>query len=189
VFRQPTHLEAFIPPPAEQVPQSRSWSGSLTLTHLTTSRGNSFEDVFVTAAETDGDNRMDLWPSHLYVYLSQRRATLHDVSDWVRRNNPPVCAFMPDRLSDPAANLANSARFTTFSRLLYDNQMVAFAPWNAPDRLPGAGVMIYPTPSSSSLLVGALFLSGNFPDFVTYSQQGPPTRSHPQHPQHRQSPY
>lgn len=55
VFRQPTHLEAFIPPPAEQVPQSRSWSGSLTLTHLTSSRGNSFEDVFVTAAETDGD--------------------------------------------------------------------------------------------------------------------------------------
>ena len=70
---------------------------------------------------------MDLWPSHLYVYLSQRRATPHDVSDWVRRNNPPVCAFMPDRLSDPAANLANSARFTTFSQLLYDNQMVRSA--------------------------------------------------------------
>ncbi|THH14573.1 hypothetical protein EW146_g5771 [Bondarzewia mesenterica] len=189
VFRQPSHLESFVPPPAEQVPQSKAWSGSLTLIHLNAARGHSYEDVYVTAAETDGDNRMDLWPSHLYVYFSQRRITLPDVATWVRRNSPPVCAFMPDRLSDPAANSANQARFTTFSRLLQDNEVVAYAPWNVPDRLLGAGIMMYPTPSSSSLLVGALFLSGNFPDFVTYSQQGPAARSHQQHSQPRHAPH
>lgn len=116
---------------------------------------------------------MNLWPPCLYVYLSQRRAVLTDVSAWVRRHRPPVCAFMPDRLPDPTTHTANQASFASFSRLLLENQLVckghslyptasdwrshirlvhwvAFAPWNAPDRLPGAGVMIYPTSSLTS---------------------------------------
>lgn len=128
-----------------------------------------------------------------------------DVSAWVRRHRPPVCAFMPDRHSDPATNTANQASFSSFSRLLLENQLVscacfsssslgsaaqnlirilwalqvAFAPWNTPDTLPGAGIIIYPTQSSTSLLVGALFLSGSFPDFIVYNQQGAHTQSFP----------
>ena len=47
---------------------------------------------------------------------------------------------------------------------------LALAPWGL-DNLPGAGMMIYPTSSSPSLLVGAIFLSGPFPDFAAYQQQ------------------
>jgi hypothetical protein len=59
------------------------------------------------------------------------------------------------------------------------NTQLALAPWGL-DNLPGAGMMIYPTSSSSSLLVGAIFLSGPFPDFAAYQQQ--PARSNPQNP-------
>lgn len=54
VFRLPTHLESFVPPPSEQFQQSRSWSGVLTLTFSSNSP-NGFEDIYVAAAETDGD--------------------------------------------------------------------------------------------------------------------------------------
>ena len=43
------------------------------------------------------------------------------------------------------------------------------SPWGV-DNLPGAGIMIYPTSSSPSLLVGAVFF-GPFPDFAMYRQQ------------------
>jgi hypothetical protein len=46
---------------------------------------------------------------------------------------------------------------------------VAFAPWNACDRLPGAGIVLYPTPNSSNLLFGAVLLSPPVPDFVAAS--------------------
>ena len=41
-------------------------------------------------------------------------------------------------------------------------------------------MMIYPTSSSSSLLVGAVFLSGPFPEFAAYQQQ--PARTGPSNP-------
>jgi hypothetical protein len=53
-FRLPTHIDSFIPPPAEQVQQRRPWQGTLTLTFMNTTQGT-YQDVFVTAAETDGE--------------------------------------------------------------------------------------------------------------------------------------
>ncbi|KAI0300600.1 hypothetical protein B0F90DRAFT_1817641 [Multifurca ochricompacta] len=169
-FRQPAHLESFIPPPAEQVQQRRPWQGTLTLTFLNANPG-AFQDVYVTAAETDGDSRMELWPRRLYVYLGARRVPHNDIKSWVKRYTPPICALMPDKLPDPAANTLNQANFANLSRMLLDNQIVAMAPWNQ-DNLPGAGIMIYPTSSTVSLLVGAIFLSGPFPEFAVYQQSG-----------------
>lgn len=59
VFRLPTHLESFVPPPSDQVPPSRSWSGVLTLTFSSNSLSG-YEDIYVTAAETDGDKYVRL---------------------------------------------------------------------------------------------------------------------------------
>jgi hypothetical protein len=52
--RLPTHLGPLIPPPAEQVQQRRPWQGVLTLTFMNAAQGAS-QDVYVTAAETDGE--------------------------------------------------------------------------------------------------------------------------------------
>jgi len=49
-YRLPTHLESLIPPPAEQVQQRRPWQSFFTLTFM-----NTGQDVYVTAAETDGE--------------------------------------------------------------------------------------------------------------------------------------
>jgi len=53
-YRLPTHLESLIPPPAEQVQERRPWQGILTLTFMNAAQGAS-QDVYVTAAETDGE--------------------------------------------------------------------------------------------------------------------------------------
>ncbi|KAI0295723.1 hypothetical protein BC826DRAFT_268455 [Russula brevipes] len=191
-YRLPTHLESLVPPPAEQVQQRRPWQGVLTLTFTNAGQGT-FQDVYVTAAETDGESRIDLWPRRFYVYLGARRTPHNDIKAWVKRYAPPVCALMADKLPDPAANAVNQAAFANLSRMLLDNQILAMAPWGL-DNIPGAGMMIYPTASSSSLLVGAIYLSGPFPDFATYQQQ--PTRPNPQNPvlgqsssSHHQYPY
>jgi hypothetical protein len=140
---------------------------------------------------------MDLWPRRFYVYLGSRRTPHNDIKTWVKRYAPPICALMADKLPDPAANALNQATFANLSRMLLDNQIVspctrsspgtfkvthtirklAMSPWGL-DTLPGAGMMIYPTSSSPSLLVGAIFLFGPFPDFATYQQQ--PARPNPQ---------
>jgi hypothetical protein len=160
-----THLDSIIPPPAEQVQQRRPWQGTLALTFINATQGI-YQDVFVTAAETDGESRMDLWPRRLLVYLNARRVAHNDIKAWTKRFATPVCALMPDKLSDPAANALNQANFATLSRMLLENQMVALAPWGQ-ESPSGAGMMIYPTSSSVSLLVGAVFLIDPFPEFAT----------------------
>ena len=51
-------------------------------------------------------------------------------------------------------------------------------PWGAPDRLPGAGMILYPTPGSTTVLVGAVFLASQFPEWAlpprVASGSGPP---------------
>jgi len=76
---------------------------------------------------------------------------------------------MPNRLRDPNATTVNQANFRSFSRILFENQMVALAPWYG--RIPGAGIIIYPTQNSTALLVGAIFLSSPFPEFVAHPGQ------------------
>jgi hypothetical protein len=53
-YRLPTQLGSLVPPPAEQAQQRRPWQGILTLTFVNGAQG-SFQDVYVTAAETDGE--------------------------------------------------------------------------------------------------------------------------------------
>jgi hypothetical protein len=68
---------------------------------------------------------MDLWPKRFYVYLGARRAPHNDVKAWVKRYTPPICALMPDKLPDPAANTMNQANFANLSRMLLENQIVS----------------------------------------------------------------
>lgn len=167
-YRLPTNLESLVPPPAEQVQQRRPWRGVLTLTFMNAGQGAS-QDVYVTATETDGESRMDLWPGRFFVYLGSRHTPHNDIKAWVKRYTPPICALMADKLPDPAANALNQATFNNLSRMLLDSQILAMSPWGL-DNVPGAGMMIYPTSSSPSLLVGAIFFVP-FPDFATYQQQ------------------
>ena len=43
---------------------------------------------------------------------------------------------------------------------------MAIARWNVQDRITGAGIILFPTGTSRNILVGALFLNSNFPDFI-----------------------
>ncbi len=74
---------------------------------------------------------MDLWPRRLIVYLNAHRVAHNDIKAWIKRYTPPVCALMPDKLSDPAANALNQANFANLSRMLLENQMVSFQARNA----------------------------------------------------------
>ena len=140
-------------------------------------------------------SRMDLWPRRFLVYLNARRVAHNDIKAWTKRFTPPVCTLMPDKLPDPAANALNQANFANLSRMLLENQMVsskahamrdrfsmdlphvqvALAPWSQ-ESPPGAGMMIYPTSSSVSLLVVAVFLIGPFPEFATQQFQSRSSR-------------
>lgn len=55
VFRLPTHLETFIPPPSSQSTRSSPWRGSLFVSGLRRSDKGSSQEIRVTAVETDGD--------------------------------------------------------------------------------------------------------------------------------------
>lgn len=70
---------------------------------------------------------MDLWPRSFYVYLGAGRTPHNEVKGWVKRYAPPICALMPDKLPDPAANALNQANFANLSRMLLDNQIVSFS--------------------------------------------------------------
>jgi hypothetical protein len=55
VFRLPTHLESFVPPPSEQVVLSRPWRGAFAVNMVDGSAKGISQEVRVTAAETGGD--------------------------------------------------------------------------------------------------------------------------------------
>lgn len=190
VFRLPTHLESFIPPPSHQVPLPRPWRGTFVVDGTT--EGTS-QEIRVTAVELDGDSRVDLWPPQLYIYTTHEMSTLSDFLAWVKRHAPPICTFMPDRIDESHPIGTNQNNFALLSRILLLNQMVAVAPWAASDRLPGAGVVLFPCRNSNNLLFGAILLTSQFPDFIVGSPTAsmaplPATISHRQ-PTYTQSPY
>ena len=55
VFRLPTHLESFIPPPSEQVPLSRPWRGTFVVNMVDGTAKGAIQEIRVTAVETNGD--------------------------------------------------------------------------------------------------------------------------------------
>jgi len=55
VFRLPTPLEAFTPPPSQQAPDQRPWRGALVVSGMRTTDRSSAQTIRVTAVETDGN--------------------------------------------------------------------------------------------------------------------------------------
>lgn len=45
--------------------------------------------------------------------------------------------------------------------------------WNLPDRLSGAGIILFPTTTSTANLAGAVFVTTNFPDFIVAAATSP----------------
>jgi len=109
---------------------------------------------------------------------------LKELQAWVHRNSPPLCTFIPERHRDANLNTVNQATFRSLSRILYETHTVRFpmqgqgrpsdgvmfyqvavAFWGS-DALSSTGIVIYPAENSSSLLVGAIFLTNTFPPFI-----------------------
>ncbi|TCD65384.1 hypothetical protein EIP91_002748 [Steccherinum ochraceum] len=167
MFRLPTHLESFVPPPTEQVPQTRPWRGSFMLSSPSSPPVSSHTMIYCSAAETEGDNEVEKWPTQFLVQILTHRPLLQELQQWVKHSDAvPMCMFMPDRLPNIGAHRENLAAFQSLAKTLHDNQFIAIAPWNAPDRLSGGGLILYPTVTSQALLVGAVFLQTQFPDFL-----------------------
>ena len=54
-FRLPTNPDAPIPPPSEQLTLARPWRGSFVYPQAQPARNATLQEIFVTAAETEGD--------------------------------------------------------------------------------------------------------------------------------------
>ncbi|KAF7331638.1 hypothetical protein MKEN_00043400 [Mycena kentingensis (nom. inval.)] len=174
VFRLPTYLDNFIPPPAAQAnTHVRPWRGTLTIRGMRVSDLASNQEIRVTAVETDGDCDVRRWPSQFFAHIAHGQPILREVRAWIQRNAPPISTFMPDRLPDPDANVVNMANFRSLSRLLFEQQLIAIAPWGTAQgddstHFPGGGIIIVPAEHSSALLVAALFFT-QFPDIINTS--------------------
>ncbi|KIL60295.1 hypothetical protein M378DRAFT_26607 [Amanita muscaria Koide BX008] len=144
--------------------QPTLWRGTLTVTGIRASDRNSSQNLHVTAVETDGESRIDLWPHQLFVYAKYNSPVLREFIAWVNQNNPPTCTVMPTQFSDADENAINQSTFRSLSRVLYETQTIAVAAWDV-DSVPGTGIVFYPAQNSSAMLVG-VFLQGPFPDFI-----------------------
>ncbi|KLO13721.1 hypothetical protein SCHPADRAFT_349891 [Schizopora paradoxa] len=165
VFRLPTPFDPMSSDSSRNA-QSRPWRGTFSLhgISLFPPRDASGQQLlFATSAETEGDNRVELWPKHFNIYVTRQTCRLSDIQAYIRTNPQPLCMFMPDR----HGGSQNEANFRTLARTMTENQMIAIAPWNDPERLPGAGILLFPTTSSTALLVGVIFLNSPFPDFLS----------------------
>nr|GAT45773.1 predicted protein [Mycena chlorophos] len=136
VFRLPTHLDNFIPPPAAQARSSasgamRPWRGTLTVRGMRPSDPASNQEIRVTAVETDGDSDAGRWPTHFFAHIVHGRPIQRQVRDWVQQHAPAIATFMPDRLPDPDSNVVNVATFRSLSRMLFEQQLIAIAPWGS----------------------------------------------------------
>ncbi|KAJ7269550.1 hypothetical protein C8J57DRAFT_1019672, partial [Mycena rebaudengoi] len=175
VFRLPTHLDNFIPPPSSQLPAAppRPWRGTLIVSGMRASDMGSNQEILVTAVETDGDSDVIHWPTQFFAHLTHGRPILREVRAWIRQHRPPISTFMPDRQRDPNTNVVNQTTFRSLSQILFENQIVAIAPWGT-DHFTGGGIIIIPAEHSSALLIAALFFS-QFPEIITARSNITPT--------------
>jgi hypothetical protein len=143
-FRLPMQLESLTPSPVDApVSLSKAWRGVLILEGITMADGGTRHELYVTAAETNGDwyaltfvtqqvanladcpfSRFELWPPSLVVNVTAGVPCLPNLKTWVRANKPVMAMFMPDRLSDPAQHARNKAIFRTFYEVLTEHQIV-----------------------------------------------------------------
>ncbi|KAI0630948.1 hypothetical protein C8Q77DRAFT_1062553 [Trametes polyzona] len=186
MFRLPTHLESLVPPPKDQVPQTRPWRGALVLPasspQLSSTRSR---EIWVTAAETENDNQQDSWPKQFQLQIVRRNGILREVHAWLSQFPPSAlsrCVMMPDRLPDPAPSTENQERFISFARRLHEEGIIAIAPWSVDDPSRPGGVLLYPTATTQALLVGVIFLNAGFPEFIigssSHSPVAGPSRTH-----------
>ncbi|KAF6748115.1 hypothetical protein DFP72DRAFT_581320 [Ephemerocybe angulata] len=175
VFLVPSQFETFAPAPAPpgQRPlggaPTRPWNGDLVATGLRPSNRTLSERIPVSAIETDGESRLESWPNEFVLQiLYTDRDLRREMSQWVSANAQPTCNFVPARLRASGQRDTILANFRNLSRVLNENHTVAIAPWRTGE-LPyqGSGIIIYPSENSGAYLIGAVFHSGRFPDFVT----------------------
>ncbi|KAJ3566457.1 hypothetical protein NP233_g6990 [Leucocoprinus birnbaumii] len=168
VYRVPT--SSFVPSPVDQTQTQQTppvvpWRGGIIVSGTRPSDRAGSQDIRVAALEIDGD-RVRSWPTQFIARVLHERRVLRDVLSYVQQYAVPMCTFVADRhIRDSGHSSANELMFRNLSRVLYENETVAIAPWGTPALL-GAGMIIYPAQNSSSLLVGALFFDRPFPDFL-----------------------
>ncbi|ESK89403.1 hypothetical protein Moror_16178 [Moniliophthora roreri MCA 2997] len=195
VFRLPTHLESFIPPPANQVHPNTSdstvakpWRGRFIVSGMRASDVGSSQDIKVTAVETDGTTHCELWPPALVFSISAPFALpiLGQLQNYLnaRPGTVQLVTFLPERLRDPNTNTVNQSNFRNLARVLFESLSVAVMSFSIPSpRTPpsssssdtsaqGGGMLIFPVANSSAMLLGAVFMGQPFPDFV-YAAQSP----------------
>ncbi|KAL5522407.1 hypothetical protein ACEPAG_8423 [Sanghuangporus baumii] len=177
VFRLPTPFDTIMPaaPQANgRRSRPRPWRGTFVLHGINLFQSaDGQQRLFVASAETEGNNRTDLWPKQFDMHVARPACLLSDVQNWVTRNEIPLCMFMPDRhaaggIGSPGS-LANEANFRALSGVLSENQLLCMAPWPAPgyaETRSGAGILVFPNAASTGLLIGAVFLDTPFPDFL-----------------------
>jgi hypothetical protein len=163
----PTHVASFIPPPSEQALRSTPWRGSLVISDQR-SPDRTTQSIWITVTEVEGDSQLDSWPAHLFVNMTHFRPLLREVITWTEQHNVPTCVFMADRLRDPNETLTNQANFRSFVDILKQRSMVAIVSWNS-ERVPGAGIVVYPAPDTGALLHCSVFVHSPFPDFLSCS--------------------
>ncbi|KAJ3891510.1 hypothetical protein GG344DRAFT_23735, partial [Lentinula edodes] len=189
VTRLPTHLDAVIPPPppslqTQEVHVStllKPWRGIFLVSGTRASDISSNVEIRVTGVETDGDIKSHIWPPRIVFSITAPHALpiLSQLRDYIKNRFPPIplTTFLPERLRDPDRNVVNQTHFHSLSRLLWDSQSVAVVPISPSDFTTSAsfsqgtarqGMLIYPAANSTSLLIGAIFLTpeDTFPDFV-----------------------
>ncbi|KAF9652470.1 hypothetical protein BDM02DRAFT_3183513 [Thelephora ganbajun] len=175
-FRLPTNPDAFIPPPSEQLKLAKPWRGSFVYPQAQPSRNvATLQEIFVTAAETEGDNRVDLWKGRLSLHVTKSQMSSRDITVMMQHQSVSLCAFMPDRLPDPNAHSANQKHFHTLSQMLSRNNLVAFAPFDTDNRR-GPGVLIFSVlTQADSLLAGAVLMTPDLLDTITSGGTPPQT--------------
>lgn len=77
-------------------------------------------------------SQVELWPRSFVVEVMGQRPLLPQLIEWLKSNKPPMCMFMPDRLTDRAAHGANQVAFEALANALMQSQTVS-----SPDRESG----------------------------------------------------
>ncbi|KAJ3993491.1 hypothetical protein F5050DRAFT_1781488 [Lentinula boryana] len=190
VTRLPSHLDALVspsPPSSQGLSEStliRPWRGLFLVSGTRASDISSNVEIRVTGVETDGDIRCHLWPLHIVFSITVPHALpiLPQLQNYIKNRLPPIplTTFLPERLRDSNHNVINQTHFHSLSRMLWDGQLVAVVPISLPGSMTSVsfsqgtarhGMLIYPAANSTSLLIGAVFLTPEhtFPAFISSS--------------------
>ncbi|TFL01527.1 hypothetical protein BDV98DRAFT_567094 [Pterulicium gracile] len=178
VFRLPTHVTPFVPPPSSQTMPQPSWRGSLFIDGFRPADRN-HQGINVIAAEVEGNSQLSNWPAHIYAQVTLHRPVLKDMMALLEHQNLPSAVLMADRFPQSAeTQAANSANFLSFINFLTQGSLVAVARWSS-ERIPTTSITVvfYPSPTSTALLHCSIFLQHTpLPAFLS-SPSSPPSNA------------